>query len=171
MNLRSILVLYFVVASCSSELQTQARAANAIASAANGVLPQLIALYREEGIRRIRSAPDRLSAERDLRDLRAQWRPLWGDCDGPDCRGGAWEGLRAAHDAWAQILERQMAGEQMSLPTVIEMTVRLQRNFCAVRGAVPAETRARIPAIPGVRCDVDLLDGGSMVDATEEPHE
>lgn len=153
-GLHWIMVLYFTLGSCISEVQTQARVANTIALAANGLLPALVSVYRDEGIRRIRTASDRASAEQSLADLRERWRPLWGRCDGPlpGCEGGAWEALRQAHDQWATLLERQINGEQMTLPQVQEVTRRLERNFCAVRAAVPAESRSTIPDVEGVRC-------------------
>ena len=153
LGLRAILILYFCIGSCSSELQVHARVANGVAMAANRILPQLLEIYRTEGLRRIRQAPDRASAEHSLQELREQWRPLWGECESlPRCRGGAWEALREAHDLWAHTLERQIAGEPLNLPSVIEMGQRLQTTFCAVRAAVPAESRSQIPSIPGVQC-------------------
>lgn len=152
-SLHWILVMYFVLGSCVSEVQTQARVANTIAIAANGLLPALINVYRDEGLRRIRTAPDRAAAEASLAELREQWRPLWGNCNGvPQCEGGAWEALRSAHDQWATMLERQINGESMTLPQVQEITQRLQRNFCSVRAAVPEASRGQIPAVAGVVC-------------------
>jgi len=152
MNLRMLLILFFSLGSCSS-VQAQARAANELAIVVNRMRPELIQIYREEGIRRIRSAADRSSAERSLAELRVQWRPLWGECDEMmQCQGGSYEALREAHDFWATLLERQIAGQQMSLSDIEEAARRLTGAYCSVRSALPPESRSSLPVLPGVNC-------------------
>lgn len=147
-----LLALLTVCAACAGgAVQFHAKAANAVALAANEALPALVATYRGEGLDAIARAPDRPAAEAALAALRARWRPVWGTCDGepPSCRDGAWPALRAAHAAWAEALEQAIAGRPLDLAAARAHAARLRATYCAVRAAAPT---ARLPDVPALPC-------------------
>lgn len=145
--------------SCTPDaLQVQARAANAFALAANRGLPELVRAYRLEGERAIERAPDRAAAVAALAAVRTRWARVWGtDAQGQpcgdgdaagSCRNGAWPALRAAEDAWAFALERQIAGEKLQLADVLRLAGDLRGAYCGLRGALP--DGVAIPELPAM---------------------
>lgn len=146
--------IVLVLGCTQSALQTQIRAANVVALAANEALPAMIAQYRADGLAAIAAAPDRPAAERALAETRSRWHSVWGTCDGEPlaCRDGAWPALRAAHDAWAAALERYVSGAPLDVAAAIDFATRLRAAYCNLRGALPASVR--LPDVPGATCPV-----------------
>lgn len=145
-----ISALCLLLMSCSpTALQIQARTANAIALAADDLLPVVVHAYRTEGLAVIQAAPTRASAISGLEQVRFRWRHVWGaeldgspcmgtgNITGSPCRNGAWQGLMASEDAWAVALEKQLAGQPFDLTAAARMAGDLHTSYCALRGAVP----------------------------------
>ena len=155
-QMRVCLALLCLLSACGpNQLQNQARIANAFALAGNAALPVLVDAYQHEGVTAILAAADRDAAERALEAVRVRWRPLWGadalgqDCAsvvGAECHGGAWPALRAAEAAWADELEREMAGRPMDPAVVQRLGDDLRSAYCELRAAIPAGVT--IPQLP-----------------------
>lgn len=159
MRLHSIFLVALLASTCNpSALQIQARLANSVAVAGNRILPLLLDVYRAEGLQIIEQARagglSRSDAEARLQAHVLTWRAVWGECDEGTgaCQGGAWPSLRAAHDAWAASLERQIAGEPLDLAAVTRHASELRNAYCQLRASVPQAHRASVPQLPGVAC-------------------
>lgn len=158
-GLHAFAAVALVISTCTpSALQVQARVANGVGLAGNRALPLLIESYQTEGLRiieqsRAEGAP-RPEAERRLAAHVVAWRPVWGDCGAEtgQCAGGAWTAMRAAHDAWAEALEQQIAGRPLDLPAILAHAERLRVAYCALRTTVPEPARTHVPQIPGALC-------------------
>lgn len=147
-----IIILLAAMTACTpSALQLQARAANSAVIAAREILPALVERYRIEGDDAIDMATNRADGEAALAFVRARWAPVWGVCTdsaaGPTyrCHDGAWPALRDVHDAWATMLERQIRGEPLEGPAVLDIATKVKRAFCGLRTALPAGV-----VVPGV---------------------
>jgi len=80
-------------------LQIQAQTANAVAHAANAVMPVLVAQYRQDGLEAIQAVKEAGGTADDARAAIAAVKTKWE----PVLR--AWESLRVAQDTWATVLE------------------------------------------------------------------
>ncbi len=157
-----ILFLALATTACgASAIQTQARVANTVALAANTALPLLVERYKADGLAIIAAAPDRATAEARLEIHRVAWQPVWGRCtaDPPTCAGGAWNSLRAAHDAWAAVLESAGAGEAVTAAHLLERARLLGVAYCELRASLPENARASMPDVPLAPC---ATTGGSQ---------
>jgi len=127
-----------------SALQTQARAANALALGANETLPLLESAYRAEGMRAIDAAHTEQEATLALVRIRQRWQPVWGLCAddqaGPShhCHDGAWPALVAAQNAWARALEQQAAGTPLDNTTTDRLFRQIRSAYCDLKHALPA---------------------------------
>ena len=159
MRLHALFLVVLLSSTCNpSALQVQARLANSVAIAGNRVLPLLIDVYRADGLRIIEHARatglPRFDAERRLQEHVHEWQAVWGECDDGTgmCDGGAWPSLRAAHDAWASSLERQIEGQPLDLAATTRHASELRTAYCHLRASVPTTHRESIPQLPGVPC-------------------
>jgi hypothetical protein len=122
------------VCSCSgSSRSTQAQAANAIAHASNEVQPTLIEAYRNENDRCVREAESLDEGKACFVKVDQTFDPVW--------QGR--KSLAAAHDAWADELERGAAVSPSSAE-------RLITAWCTLRRVVPPAVQ--LPKLP-VPCE------------------
>lgn len=118
----------------SAQWQAQADVASTAADTMNRVvLPVLEDAYRLDGLRAIRSAANAAEVDAALDRVRKRWAPIW----------ASWDGVVAAHDAWARTIEAR--GDPVATGAAA------RDAYCRLRASAPAFD-VRLPQFPVVPC-------------------
>lgn len=120
-----LLCMLFLVG-CPDAHQIQVQTANSIAIASNAALPTLVGEYKQQGVTAINLSKTEEEATKKILAIQEKWQPIW----------KAWETLRVAHSAWADVLESN--GDWLA------SLLALKNAYCGLLLVWPKE----IPAIP-----------------------
>jgi hypothetical protein len=135
-----------------SALQAQRHVADGIAQEANRELPILIAEEEREGDEAIADAPSSAEASAATARVEVQWARRW----------VGWGLLRLAQSAYADLLDREAAGQPVDATEVLHVVGQLRTAWCSLRDLLAPDVA--LPEIPMLVCpapDAAAADGGA----------